>query len=86
MSLTITHEPTIRMAQRLAALTGQDVEAAIGKSVEKALKEANAGEADLDRRAAEFAAIGKRFAARLDEPMHSSDIDALLYGHDGLPR
>lgn len=85
MSITLTDSATIHRAERLAALTGRDVESAIGQSLEKALGEAER-DAEIERKAERLMAIGQRFAARLGPPMHSSDIDALLYGEDGLPR
>lgn len=84
MSLTITHEPTIRMAQRLAALTGQDIEAAIGQSVEKALGELDAREADIQARIARARAISAEIRAGLTGPVHSSDHND-LYDENGLP-
>lgn len=84
MSLTITDEATIRKAERLAALTGRDIETAIGQSVEKALSEVDAREADVRERIARARAIAAEIRAELIGPVHSSDHND-LYDENGLP-
>jgi len=81
--LTIESEEAVRLAQRLAELTGQPVAVA----VVQALATQIAGEQqrrDADLLAAELVAIGRECAALLQPPFDSAD-HADLYGEDGLP-
>lgn len=84
MSLNIKSEETHRLAQELAALTGQSMAAAITEAVRESLDRIRRQRAiPLSDR---LFAIGKDCAARLKEPFRSVDHGDLLYGEDGLPR
>lgn len=84
MSLNIKSEETHRLAQELAALTGQSMAAAVTEAVRESL--------DRIRRqrtiplSDRLLAIGKDCAARLKEPFRTVDHGDLLHGEDGLPR
>jgi antitoxin VapB len=84
MSLNIKSEETHRLAQELAALTGQSMAAAVTEAVRESLDRIRRQRAiPLSDR---LLAIGKDCAARLKEPFRTVDHGDLLYGEDGLPR
>ena len=81
--LVIESDEAVRLAEELAALTGESV----ADAVTHALAERIAREQDaqrIERMAEDLLAIGRRCAARLQPPFHSGD-HADLYGADGLP-
>jgi antitoxin VapB len=84
MSLNIKSEETYRLAQELAALTGQSIAAAVTEAVRESLDRIRRQRAiPLSDR---LLAIGKDCAARLKEPFRTVDHGDLLHGEDGLPR
>ena len=84
MSLNIKNDDAHRLAQQLAALTGESMAAAVTQAVrerlERVRRERGAGLADR------LLAIGKDCAAHLKEPFRSADHGELLYDERGLPR
>lgn len=84
MSLNIKNEDAHRLAQQLAALTGESMAAAVTQAVRERLdrvrRERGVGLADR------LLAIGKDCAAHLKEPFRSVDHGDLLYDQRGLPR
>lgn len=84
MSLNIKNEDAHRLAQQLAALTGESMAAAVTQAVRERLdrvrRERGVGLADR------LLAIGKDCAAHLKEPFRSADHGDLLYDQRGLPR
>lgn len=84
MSLNIKNEDAHRLAQQLAALTGESMAAAVTQAVRERLdrvrRERGAGLAER------LLAIGKDCASRLKEPFRSADHGDLLYDERGLPR
>ncbi|MGA8548827.1 MAG: type II toxin-antitoxin system VapB family antitoxin [Stellaceae bacterium] len=85
MSLNIKNEDAHRLAQQLAALTGESMAAAVTQAVRERLdrvrRERGAGLAER------LLAIGKDCASRLKEPFRSADHGDLLYDDErGLPR
>jgi antitoxin VapB len=84
MGLNIKNEETHRLAQELAALTGESLTAAVTTAVRERL--------DRLRRtrgttlAERLLAIGKDCAPRLKEPFRSGEHGDLLYDERGLPR
>ena len=81
--LVIESDEAVRLAEELAALTGEDVT----RAVTHALVERIERETENRRIAAlteDLLEIGRRCAARLRPPLHSGD-HADLYGEDGLP-
>ena len=73
-----------RLAQELAALTGESLTRAVTESVRERLARLR-GEEPQDL-ADRLLAIGKDVAMRLPKPHLSADHADLLYGEDGLPR
>jgi len=84
MSLNIKNEETHRLAQELAALTGQSMAAAVAEAVRERLERLRRqhGNHLSDR----LLAIGRDCAGRLKEPYRSAEHGNLLYGDEGLPR
>ena len=84
MGLNIKSEETHRLAQELAALTGESMTAAVTEAVRQRLdrvrRERGVGLADR------LLAIGRDCAAHLKEPFRSVDHGDLLYDERGLPR
>jgi antitoxin VapB len=83
MTLNIKNPEAHRLAQELAALTGESMAAAVTESVRERLARIRQQQEPL---AARLLAIGKDCAAHLKEPARSIDHADLLYGEDGLPR
>jgi antitoxin VapB len=83
MTLNIKNPEAHRLAQELAALTGESMAAAVTESVRERLARVRQQREPL---AARLLAIGKDCAAHLKEPARSIDHADLLYGADGLPR
>jgi antitoxin VapB len=83
MTLNIKNPEAHRLAQELAALTGESMAAAVTESVRERLARVRQQREPL---AARLLAIGKDCAAHLREPARSIDHADMLYGADGLPR
>lgn len=84
MSLTITDKTTVRLAKKLAAMTGESVDEAVAESLRRRIAERKK-EAAIEKKAAELVAIGERCRKHWKFPMLSTDHGDLLYGEDGLP-
>jgi hypothetical protein len=89
-SVNIKNAETTRMIRELAALEGVSLVVAVTEAVkEKLEKEKTEREAAAKPRKSrselllEFA---KEYTARVKNPIHSWEIDALLYDEDGLPK
>jgi antitoxin VapB len=83
MGLTIESPEADRLAQELAAATGESaaeaVTAALHERLERVRHERSAGLAER------LLAIGRDCASRLKEPYRSADPADLLYDERGLP-
>ena len=81
MGLNIKDEETHALVRELSRLTGESMTRAVGVAVRERL------ERERKRRARasteEMLAIGGRIRARLREPAHSLDHDALFYDESG---
>lgn len=82
MGLNIKTDEAHRLAQELAALTGETLTAAVTQALRERLERVRRERGDLAER---LLAIGRDCAARLKEPLRASEIDD-LYDDDGLPR
>uniref|UniRef100_E6Q4Z1 Transcription factor n=1 Tax=mine drainage metagenome TaxID=410659 RepID=E6Q4Z1_9ZZZZ len=81
MSLNIKNPETHRLAQELAARTGESMATAVTRAVQERLERISA------RPLAErLLAIGKSCAEHLREPYRSADHAELLYDERGLPQ
>jgi antitoxin VapB len=83
MSLNIKNPETVRLARKLAELTGETMTGAITESVRERLERVARNEAGLADR---LLAIGRDAASRLPGPQLTADHADLLFGPDGLPR
>jgi antitoxin VapB len=81
--LAVESAEAARLAEQLAALTGEALDTAVVRALAERIERER-----QSRRVALLAddlmEIGRRCAARLQPPFHSSD-HADLYGEDGLP-
>lgn len=84
MSLNIKNDEAHRLAQELAALTGETLTAAVTLALHERLDRVRRenGASLADR----LLAIGRDTAPRLKEPFRSIDHGDLLYADDGLPQ
>jgi len=82
MGLNVKTDEAHRLAQELAALTGETLTAAVTQALRERLERVQRERGDLAER---LLAIGRDCAARLKEPLRASEIDD-LYDDDGLPR
>ena len=85
MALRIKGGETDDLARQLAAETGETLTAAVKNALKERLereRRIHLG-AGLSHRLVE---IGRRCAAQMEEPFHSSDHGELLYDESGLPR
>lgn len=85
MALNIKNEEAHRLAQELAALTGQSLTAAVTDALRERL-ERTRRERPGSGLANRLLAIGRDCAAHLKEPFRSVDHGDLLYDERGLPR
>jgi antitoxin VapB len=85
MALSIKDRETDELARRLADETGETLTEAVRKALQERLeREQRSGrERELSERLIE---IGRRCAAQMKEPFHSSDHAELFYDETGLPR
>ena len=84
VGLNIKNDEAHRLAQELAALTGESMTAAVTEAVRERLqrlhRQQDAGLADR------LLAIGRDCASRIKEPYRSVEHGALLYDERGLPK
>jgi len=81
MSLNIKSEETHRLAQELAALTGENMTVAVTEAVrERLIRVKSKGMAERIMK------IAKRAAPLWKEPYRSMDHGELLYDEKGLPK
>jgi antitoxin VapB len=84
MGLNIKNEEAHRLAQELAALTGESMTMAVTEAVRERLERVRRQRGgSLAQR---LMAIGKDCASHLKEPFRSLDHGELLYDERGLPR
>jgi len=84
MGLNIKNKEAHRLAEELAALTGESMTAAVTIAVRERLNRIR--QEQRPSVADRLLAIGKDCAARLKEPFRSADHGELLYDDRGLPR
>lgn len=83
MSLNIKNAEAHRMARELAALTGENLTAAVSVALRERLDRVRQRNASLADR---LLAIGRDCAAHMREPYRSIAHGELLYDDRGLPR
>lgn len=91
MSLNIKDEETHAMARELAALKGTTLTAAVKLAVKEEIEREKAVQSGAEsrkkrKRSEVVQEFGREFASRVREPIHSWEIDKLLYDEKGLPK
>ena len=84
MTLNIKNEEAHRLAAELARITGESLTAAVTTAIRERLDRLR--EERAPSLADRLLEIGKDCAARLKEPVRSTDHADLLYDERGLPR
>jgi hypothetical protein len=89
-SVNIKNAETTRMIRELAALEGVSLVVAITEAVreklEKEKAEREAAAKPKKSRSELLMEFAKEYTARVKDPIHSWEIDSLLYDEDGLPK
>ena len=89
MSLNIKDKETYALVRELAALKGTTLTAAVKLAVKDEIEREKAiqGEARFPKKRSEIVqAFAREFASRVKNPIHSWDVDNLLYDEMGLPK
>jgi hypothetical protein len=90
-SLNIKNQETVELVHELAAMTGTSLVAAVTLAVqdkiaqEKAARERSSQPPPVSRYD-RLMAYAREFSKRAPKPIHSWDVDRLLYDEDGLPK
>lgn len=91
MGLNIKNAETYELVKQLAVLKGLSMTSAVTVAVrkeiesEKAIREQHAQQSPTKRSDC-LQAFARKYSKRVKDPIHSWDVDALLYGEDGLPK
>lgn len=85
MGLNIKNEEAHRLAQELAALTGETMTAAVTEAVRERLERVRCEQRNVGL-AERLLAIAEDIAPRIKEPWRSTPHGELLYDERGLPR
>jgi antitoxin VapB len=91
VSLNIKDEETHAMVRALAALKGTTLTAAVKLAVKEEIEREKARQGNAEspkkrKRSEVVQAFAREFVSRVKEPVHSWDIDKLLYDENGLPK
>ena len=91
MSLNIKDEETHAMVRELAALKGTTLTAAVKLAVKEGIEREKASQgksgSPKKRKPSEVVqAFAREFVSRVKDPIHSWDVDKLLYDENGLPK
>jgi hypothetical protein len=91
MNLNIKNHQTYELVKELATMKGLSLTSAVTVAVqneidrEKAERE-KVQQATQPKRSELLMSFAKEYSKRVKNPIHSWDVDALLYGEDGLPK
>lgn len=91
MSLNIKNQETYELVKELAVMKGVSLTSAVTLAVKKEIEREKAEREKANRepqmrRSDRLQAFAQEFSKRVKNPIHSWNVDALLYGEDGLPR
>jgi len=91
MSLNIKNQETHELVKELAGLKGVSLTSAVKLAVQKEIEREKARRARITqpqpaKRSDILMAFAKEYSERVKNPIHSWEVDALLYGEDGLPK
>jgi hypothetical protein len=89
-SVNIKNAETTRMIRELAALEGVSLVVAVTEAVKEKLErektEREAAATPRKSRSELLMEFAKEYTARVKDPIHSWEIDSLLYDENGLPK
>lgn len=89
-SLNIKNDQAVELVHELAAMKGVSLVSAIIIAVQDKIAQEKAHSENADEgkmsRYDRLMAYAKEFKRRIPQPIHSWEIDDLLYGDDGLPK
>ena len=91
MNLNIKNHQTYELVKELAVMKGVSLTSAVTLAVKKEIEREKAeqektAQQNQVKRSDRLQAFAKEFSKRVKKPIHSWDVDALLYGEDGLPK
>jgi hypothetical protein len=91
MNLNIKNPETYELVKELAVLKGLSLTSAVTLAVRKQIELEKAERDKIAqrthaKRSDHLQAFAREFSKRVKNPIHSWDVDALLYGEDGLPK
>ena len=81
MALNIKNDETVRLAKRLAELTGESLTTAVTEALRERL-----ARVDADFRVSEVLELARQIRERLPPGYLDQDFDDLLYDEKGLPK
>jgi hypothetical protein len=89
MSLNIKNQITYELVKQLASLKGTSLTSAVTEAVqnelEKSILEMKTRPTPM-KRSERLQAFAREYSSRVKRPIHSWEIDGMLYGEDGLPK
>jgi hypothetical protein len=91
MSLNIKNAETYELVRELAVLKGLSLTSAVKLAVQKEIEREKAeretaSQTPRPSRSEILQAFAREYSKRVKNPIHSWEIDGLLYGEDGLPK
>lgn len=91
MSLNIKNEETYGLVRQLAAMKGVSlttaVKVAVRNEIEREIADHNQAMQQAQKKRSEILqAFAEEFSREVKNPIHSWDVDALLYDENGLPK
>lgn len=90
MSLNIKNEETYKLVKELAAMKGVSlttaVKVAVRNEIEREKIDQDRGGKKQVNRYERLMAFADEYSRRVKEPVHSWEINALLYDENGLPK
>jgi len=85
MSLNIKNSETYELVKELAALKGLSLTSTVKFAVKNEIEREKAAKKPINRYE-RLMAFAKEYSERVKDPVHSWEIDSLLYDEDGLPK
>jgi hypothetical protein len=88
--LSIKNERTVKLVRELAAMKGVSLVTAVTLAVQDKITQIKAEQQNCTQskvsRYDRLMTFANEFSRRVPNPIHSWEIDGLLYGDDGLPK
>lgn len=90
MSLNIKNDETYELVKELAAMKGVSLTAAVKVAVRNEIERERSSRSAAERRPRKrsevLRAFAEEFSRKVRNPIHSWEVDALLYDENGLPK